>query len=194
MIRCFGFSRRALRRSNAEFRHHLFQVTADSVFQPHLEIFQNLAQDQGAWCSRLHESGSVDVVTFATEAWWWWWWLWWCWWWPRSSTTYILLTSGLATLQGKHGKHASREKTLTQPSQSLFPHWTSTSLVVPGRTALRRWRVVAVPSVLTHCQMRRSVRTALWWPHSALWEPHREVGRWPRCAALAQIRPHLTTY
>ena len=85
-----------------------------------------------------------------------------------------------------------RLKKPSQPSQSLFPHWTSTSLVVPGRTALRRWRVVAVPSVLTHCQMRRSVRTALWWPHSALWASHREVGRWPRCAALAQIRPHLT--
>ena len=83
------------------------------------------------------------------------------------------------------------EKKPTQPSQSPSPHWTSTSLVVPGRTALRRWRVVAVPSVLTHCQMRRSVRTALW-PHSALWASHREVGRWPRCGALAQIRPHLT--
>ena len=49
-----------------------------------------------------------------------------------------------------------------------------------------------MPSVLTHCQMRRSVRTALW-PHSALWASHREVGRWPRCGALAQIRPHLAS-
>ena len=86
-----------------------------------------------------------------------------------------------------------RVKNPTQPSHSLSPHWTSTSLVVPGRTALRRWRVVAVPSVLTHCQMRRSVRTALW-PQSALWASHREVGRWPRCGALAQIEPHLSSH
>ena len=91
--------------------------------------------------------------------------------------------------QGKNGKHASREKAHAALTVTL-PHWTSTSLVVPGRTALRRWRVVAVPSVLTHCQMRRSVRTALW-PQSALWASHREVGRWPRCGALAQIGPHL---
>ena len=127
-------------------------------------------------------------LLFAREA---WWWLWWCWWWPRSSTTYILLTSGHPPVQAWQTCLAWKTPH-TVLTVTLCPHWTSTSLVVPGRTALRRWRVVAVPSVLTHCQMRRSVRTALW-PHSALWASHREVGRWPRCGALAQIRPHLAS-
>ena len=175
-----------MRRSNAEFRHHLFQVTADSVFQPHLEIFQNLTLNEGLGVQNYVKL-TVNVVVFATKA---------------ISTVVAVMV--LVVAQIEHNLHSAdfwppprasianmpRVKNPTQPSQSLSPHWTSTSLVVPGRTALRRWRVVAVPSVLTHCQMRRSVRTALW-PHSALWASHREVGRWPRCGALAQIGPRL---
>ena len=157
------------------------------MFQPHLEIFQNLTLDLGARCSKVLETHSK------------------CGCFCHKSTVVAVMV--LVVAQIKHDLHSADfwppprasmanmplEKKPTQPSQSPSPHWTSTSLVVPGRTALRRWRVVAVPSVLTHCQMRRSVRTALW-PHSALWESHREVGRWPRCGALAQIGPRFRSH
>ena len=165
-----------MRRSNAEFRHHLFQVTADSVFQPHLEIFQNLTRDQGAWCSRLHESGSVDVVTFATEAWWWWW----CWWWPRSSTTYILLTSGLATLQGKHGKHASLEKTLTALTVTL----PSLDLNLTGRP---RPHCTAEVEGSGCAERTNTLPNASFSPHRTLVAAQRTLGIAPRGGALATL-------
>ena len=85
------------------------------------------------------------------------------------------------------------------PPQATHTHSPLTASPQPhssSRSALHcggGLRVVAVPSVLTHCQMRRSVRTALW-PHSALWASHREVGRWPRCGALAQMRLNLSCH
>ena len=111
----FWRSRWSLRRSTAEFRHHLFQVTAESVFQPHLEIFQNLTLDLGARCSKLLEitwnylklfwpqkhGGGCDGVGGGPD---------------QARLTFCWL---LAAPQGKHGKHASREKAHTALTVAL---------------------------------------------------------------------------